>query len=200
LESIGASSGRPGLVRIERGFIGAHADIGGGYRDNNGLSTVALDWMVKQAQLAGISMNLGVLSTIDMNNPVIHDQSNVFRFGNPQTAPQTFDVNAGFPRGTTTRQLEDRRVNGAVGGTTQRTQSFGAPDAGDSRSMTNADTHQFIAYRPRQAVGDTHPTNDIPGTQGVPYVGTPSNATGTVDMRLYMNWLQKHGYAFTREY
>jgi hypothetical protein len=59
---------------------------------------------------------------------------------------------------------------------------------------------QFITYRPRNALDDTRPTNDIPGTQGFPDVRTPSNATGTVDMQQYMSWLRQHGYAFTRDY
>lgn len=33
LESIGASSNTPGATRIELGFLGAHADIGGGFED-----------------------------------------------------------------------------------------------------------------------------------------------------------------------
>ena len=42
--------GRPapaGTTRIERGFIGAHADIGGGFADNE-RSKVALAWMIEQ--------------------------------------------------------------------------------------------------------------------------------------------------------
>jgi hypothetical protein len=35
-------------------------------------------------------------------------------------------------------------------------------------SMTNADTHSFIAYTPRNNVASTERTNDIPGLQGVP--------------------------------
>jgi len=57
LESIGASSQQPGAVRVEMGFIGAHADIGGGYSDSdNQLSFVALHWMVAQATQAGVQM------------------------------------------------------------------------------------------------------------------------------------------------
>ncbi len=57
LESIGASSGIPGHVRIEKGFVGAHADIGGGYPDaEQGLSLVALGWMVGTGRDAGVKM------------------------------------------------------------------------------------------------------------------------------------------------
>ncbi|MDP2198847.1 MAG: RHS repeat-associated core domain-containing protein, partial [Sulfurimicrobium sp.] len=198
LQSIGASSNAVGRVRIERGFIGAHADIGGGYGANeNGLSTVALSWMVWQAQIAGVRMNTGQIS-IDMNNPVVHDQSNLIRFGDPRTAPATFQID-GLLWGTNTRALEDRQVLGGLGGGTQRTQTFGTPEAGGNRSMTNADTHQFIAYadrRPANIGQDSRPTNEIPGLQGVPGNLEPSNATGTVDMQAYMSWLRSNGYVF----
>ena len=197
LESIGASSNVTGRVRIERGFIGAHADIGGGYGDNNGLSTVALAWMVGQAQIAGVTMNLSGIQ-INMNNAALHDQSNVIRFGNPRTAPPTFEV-AGMVYGTNTRVLEDRRVNGGLGGGTQRTQTFGPAEAGGNRSMINADTHALIDYtarRPNNIAQDTRKTNDIPGLQGTGNNPRPSNITGTVDMQQYMNWLRTRGYTF----
>jgi hypothetical protein len=98
LESIGMSSSQPGQVRIERGFIGAHADIGGGYAaGENGLSTVALSWMVGQAQIAGLNMDVSRIS-ITTSNSVIHYQSNMLRFGDPRTAPATFEV-GGFTYG-----------------------------------------------------------------------------------------------------
>ena len=47
-----------GGVRIERGFLGAHADIGGGFEEGqNDLARVALTWMVEQAKLSGLQMN-----------------------------------------------------------------------------------------------------------------------------------------------
>ncbi|MBT3017804.1 MAG: DUF2235 domain-containing protein [Candidatus Thiodiazotropha endolucinida] len=39
-------------TRIERGFIGAHSDIGGSYAEGD-LSDVAFMWMVRQAENAG---------------------------------------------------------------------------------------------------------------------------------------------------
>jgi RHS repeat-associated protein len=197
LESIGASSNMTGRVRIERGFIGAHADIGGGYGDDNGLSNVALAWMVGQAQIAGVTMNVSGIQ-INMSNAALHDQSNVIRFGDPRTAPPTFDV-ARMVYGTNTRVVEDRRVNGGLGGGTQRTQTFGPAEAGGNRSMTNADTHALINYtarRPNNIAQDTRRTNDIPGLQGAGNTPRPSNITGTVNMQQYMNWLRAHGYTF----
>lgn len=192
LESIGASSNTPGRVRIERGFIGAHADIGGGYGANeNGLASVALSWMVAQAQVAGVNMNAQAVR-IDMNNPVIHDQSNALRVGNPLTTPN-FQA-PGTVYGTNTYAVEDRLVNGGRGGGTQRTQTFGAPEPGGNRSMTNVDTHPFISYTPRNTANDTRRTTDIPEIRNL------QNRTGTVDMQSYMSWLRQHGYVFAGEW
>jgi RHS repeat-associated protein len=199
LVSIGASSSRLGQVRIERGFIGAHADIGGGYGANDdGLSSVALSWMVGQAQIAGVAMNQP--RAIDMNNPVIHDQSNVIRFGDPRRAPATFEVTGftGGLLGNSTYRTEDRMVSGAPSGSTQRTMGFGAPEAGGNRSMTNTETHEFIRYDPRPAniLEDTRNTDTI-----YPDNNTGSrNRTGTVDMQGYMSWLRQHGYVFAGDY
>ena len=191
LESIGASSNTPGRVRIERGFIGAHADIGGGYGANeNGLASVALSWMVAQAQVAGVNMDTQDIS-IDMSNPVIHDQSNALRVGNPLTTP---NFQAPGAVGTKTYAVEDRQVNGGMGGGTQRTQTFGAPEPGGNRSMTNADTHPFINYTRRNTANDTRRTTDIPEIRNL------QNRTGTVDMQSYMSWLRQHGYVFTGEW
>ena len=67
-------------TRIERGFIGAHADIGGGFGVNESqLAQVALTWMVNQATAAGVSMNAPP-STI-IATPVVHDKSDAIRFG-----------------------------------------------------------------------------------------------------------------------
>jgi RHS repeat-associated protein len=194
LESIGASSNTPGRVRIERGFIGAHADIGGGYSANeNGLATVALSWMVAQAKIAGVAMNTQGI-TIDMNNPVIHDQSNALRVGNPLLtsnfqAPKTV---LGIKVGVQTYAVEDRLVNGGLGSGRQRGQTF-APTISSDTSLSNVDTHQFINYTPRDTAGDTRRTTDIPEISNL------HNRTGTVDMGAYINWLRQHGYTLAGE-
>jgi hypothetical protein len=194
LQSIGASSSTVGQVRIERGFIGAHADVGGGYAaTENGLSTVALSWMVAQAQIAGVKMNTDEVPAIDMASPVIHDQSNLIRFGNPSTAPANFEVR-GALWGTNTREVEDRQVIGGLGGGTQRTQTFGPAAPGGNRSMVNANTHEFISYweRDPQLAGQA-PTNEIVDIVNL------RNRTGSVDMQGYMNWLRKNGYVFAKD-
>jgi RHS repeat-associated protein len=68
--------------RIERGFIGAHSDIGGGYNgdvasgegyDGGDLSDVALNWMVQQATVAGVRMRPLPADLRTVSNPIVHD-------------------------------------------------------------------------------------------------------------------------------
>ncbi|WP_316365449.1 phospholipase effector Tle1 domain-containing protein [Candidatus Thiodiazotropha sp. CDECU1] len=66
-------------TRIERGFIGAHSDIGGGYAEGD-LSDVAFMWMVQQAESAGVEMDRSYISGIDwdvVTNPIVHDSVDV---------------------------------------------------------------------------------------------------------------------------
>jgi hypothetical protein len=140
-----------------------------------------------------------------MGNPLIHDQSNVIRFGDPRGAPHEFEViDADRPRLTTrTYPLEDRPVAGGLGGGTQRTQTFGNAEVGGNQSMVNAETHQFISYLPRRpgnVEALTVPTNNIDGLQGVPANPNPSNATGTVNMVAYLGWLRGRGYVFAVDF
>ena len=60
--------------RVELGFIGAHADIGGGYSEGD-LSDVALMWMVQRALGADVKIDLEAAENQDWNKvtvPVIH--------------------------------------------------------------------------------------------------------------------------------
>jgi len=70
-------------ARIERGFIGSHADIGGGFAANEKqLSQVALAWMVQQAKDAGVTMND---PRYDLPaTAVFHDKSDSIRTGAPK--------------------------------------------------------------------------------------------------------------------
>lgn len=116
----------PGKTRIERGFLGAHADIGGGFGTNERqLSQVALAWMVEQAKAAGVKMGDSSLLHTIIANPVVHDKSDNIIGGVPG------------PYG------EDRQVRYRNGtNTTQRKMAF-------SSGMSNADTTKFIKYFPR---------------------------------------------------
>ncbi|MEW8551514.1 MAG: DUF2235 domain-containing protein [Candidatus Thiodiazotropha endolucinida] len=81
LDSIGHYGGG-GLSanRVEQGFLGAHSDLGGGYNRNdqgvaqNGdLSDISLQWMVNQAESAGIEMGELSLEHRTISNPTLHD-------------------------------------------------------------------------------------------------------------------------------
>ena len=69
----GASSSN----RIEKGFIGSHADIGGAYGAGD-LSNVALMWMINQAQTQGVVFEADTISRNGwdtVTNPIVHDKS-----------------------------------------------------------------------------------------------------------------------------
>ena len=194
LQSIGQSSvDMDGRVRIEMGFLGAHADIGGGYAPGQDqLSQVALHWMVAQATRAGVNMEAP--DPLAMS-AVLHDQSNNMLIGNPTEVrdgnrtdirayrlPQALRSNSpsGFAR------PEDREVRNAAGGTRQRQMVFAGRTAEGSRSMTNADTHEFIAYQQRSV--------DQYGKAKVGDSLRMDNNTGTVDITRYVDWLRKNNY------
>lgn len=60
-------------TRVEAGFIGAHSDIGGGYSDGD-LSDVALQWMIEQAEKAGVNMLPLSDEHKTVSNPIVHDE------------------------------------------------------------------------------------------------------------------------------
>ena len=92
---------------------------------------------------------------------------------------------------------EDRRVNGAVSGTTQRTMGFGS-----SNSMTYADTGLFITYQDRSTLlRYTDAEIDRPNVpSGTPGVNAnmvdqlKADVTGTVNIDGYVAWLKLNGY------
>lgn len=58
--------------RIEKGFLGTHSDIGGGYESGD-LSNASLIWMIKQAKdKGGIQFN-NYDKYKQINNPIVHD-------------------------------------------------------------------------------------------------------------------------------
>ncbi|MCP1681551.1 T6SS phospholipase effector Tle1-like catalytic domain-containing protein [Kerstersia gyiorum] len=70
---------------VEMPFIGAHADIGGGYlsRDTpdatrGDLSDVALAWMHWQARAAGVPLAPLPEAQATVSQPLLHDERNVF--------------------------------------------------------------------------------------------------------------------------
>jgi RHS repeat-associated protein len=59
-------------VRIERGFVGAHSDVGGSYAEGD-LADVALVWMHDQARRAGLRMATLPSEFTRVTNPLLHD-------------------------------------------------------------------------------------------------------------------------------
>nr|WP_249116007.1 RHS repeat-associated core domain-containing protein [Azoarcus sp. L1K30] len=123
-------------TRIERGFLGSHSDIGGGFTENE-LSKVALSWMIAQAQKAGITMKPGPDSII--RNPVLHDKSNNIQLGQPTRAFWSEDRDVRYLDGTKGKQ---------------QTSHFDG--------MSYADTLDFIEYFDRSALE----RSDAPGREG----------------------------------
>jgi len=117
-----------GQTRIERGFIGSHADIGGGFATDNELARIALAWMVEQAKDAHVNMFDSTLTV--PRATVIHDKSdNQYCTAGPGCS-------------------EDRQViygNGTS--TTQRDMVLTKP-------MTREDMNKIISYLPPEFDAD----------------------------------------------
>ncbi|MEZ5729520.1 MAG: DUF2235 domain-containing protein [Burkholderiaceae bacterium] len=81
LESIHPDTEPMAGNRIERAFIGAHADIGGGYAcaaaacDGGDLSDVALEWMLAQARTQGVPVRATDASISVVSHPILHDET-----------------------------------------------------------------------------------------------------------------------------
>jgi RHS repeat-associated protein len=78
--------------RIELGFVGSHADIGGGYGTGD-LSDVTLMWIIQQAKSQGIKFNETTISNNGwdkVTKPILHDKShnNTQRLGDPPSADE----------------------------------------------------------------------------------------------------------------
>jgi hypothetical protein len=81
-------------TRIELGFVGSHADIGGGYGTGD-LSDATLMWIIKQAQAQGIKFLNKTITDSGWNSitsPILHDKSrnNTYRLGDPPATDRKF--------------------------------------------------------------------------------------------------------------
>jgi hypothetical protein len=116
-------------TRIERGFLGAHSDIGGGFPERE-LSKVVLAWMVDQARQAGVRMrSLDPADTIVSAQAEIHDKSSNLLTGQPTTSSE--DRTVRYMDGTRARQ---RQATGTI--------------------MEYRDTEPFIRYKPNPTTRD----------------------------------------------
>jgi len=102
----------------QRGFVGAHADIGGSYGTGD-LSDVALNWIVDQAKSSGVAMFAwGKNGTNEewarITNPVVHGKSTdllnsdfCLRANNEVWAADCTLRKKSSPGGLTTKQIAD---------------------------------------------------------------------------------------------
>ena len=164
LESI--NDGRPETTsrgwHIERGFVGAHADIGGGYNgtkdaDQGDLSDVALNWMIEQADRAGVKLKELSTPYKTVSNPIIHNERHTYPFCAPIGGKPLFGA-------------QDRNVNYAAGGPATARMAT-APIAG----LNNGGSQSFINW-------DTTKVQD-PACEGL------NSKAGTVNMVEYNKWL-----------
>ncbi|QNB00356.1 phospholipase effector Tle1 domain-containing protein [Massilia sp. Se16.2.3] len=105
--------------RIEMGFIGSHADIGGGYGTGD-LSDVTLMWMIKQAKDQGIKMLDSVVNDngwSTVTNPILHDKSG--NKNDPGNAPNFGDRDFIYGDGTKVKQ-----TRAVIGNDTAWTKGF----------------------------------------------------------------------------
>ena len=152
MESIMGDTVPSSQTRIERGFIGAHSDIGGGYPSAEGdLAKVALVWMVEQARAAGV--NMGEPDRTISAAPWVHDQSG--NFGDPPTS--------GSPD-RDIRYRDGRSIR-------QRTATIGG--------MSFTDTQQLIRYGtvPRAQVAGT-----VDMAEYLRWLNDPRNGYGDLNM------------------
>jgi RHS repeat-associated protein len=80
--------------RIELGFVGSHADIGGGYGTGD-LSDATLMWIIQQAKSQGIRFTDRTITDAGWNkitSPILHDKSrnNQYRPGDPPAYDRQF--------------------------------------------------------------------------------------------------------------
>ena len=90
--------------RIETGFIGSHADIGGGYGTGD-LSDVALIWMIEQAKRQGVAFEDEKIKGAQWNivsNPILHDKSS--NKLDPPIFPSAGDRDFSYGNGTSVKQ------------------------------------------------------------------------------------------------
>lgn len=106
--------------RVERGFIGSHADIGGGYGTGD-LSDVTLMWMIKEATEAGAKFSTTKIADGGWNivtNPILHDKS--YNFANPKKIPLSTDRAFVYGNGKEVKQIQVT----TTGLTTMKARSF----------------------------------------------------------------------------
>lgn len=164
--------------RLERGFVGAHSDIGGGYADGD-LSDLALMWMVQRAREAGVAMNELAPAQRQVTRPVVHDErrSAEFRW----TAQPFFggrDVRFTTQPGT----AEPRPVYGDFG-----PDAVSLPPGSDAGTRTAVDQRRLTWS---QGMSQAEAARRVRTDGGVSWT---DSANGRIDdLCAYLAWLRRH--------
>ncbi|MBS0511778.1 MAG: DUF2235 domain-containing protein [Proteobacteria bacterium] len=155
---------------VERGFVGAHADIGGGYlvEDGSDLADIALNWMHQQAVAAGVPMKPLRAAQRAITDPVVHDESRV----SPWNAPPL----NGFD--------DDRKVHYPDQVRKERSADFDGINHAESLAY-------ILPYSEPPPLADPYQDGI---TQPMPQL---SRRVGLVDINRYSDWLaQNYGLTF----
>ncbi len=122
------ASATPSRLRVERSFIGDHADIGGSHSEGD-LADVTLTWMYQHARAAGVDLAALDPAWQIVSEPLVHDSRSITRPGPDR------EVRFGDPASGPTRAVPQRALSGA-GLSWQQTQDlirhYRKPRAGES--------------------------------------------------------------------
>jgi hypothetical protein len=152
---------------IERGFIGSHSDIGGGYlarteRYPGDLSDVTLMWMIDQGKKAGLKFTSISSDLTRIDRAIVHDERGTdVLYGSRDSAP-LYDLQSGLVIGTIS---PDERDVIEKNGTRIPQALFGLTDTRYGPLL------EGLIRRPSA------------------WTDRPDNCAGTVDMKAYREWL-----------
>jgi hypothetical protein len=161
--------------KIERGFVGAHADIGGGYPDSD-LSDIAFMWIVHQAEknggLEGGVIDRRLIASRDydtVTEPTANDQV--------YTTPKWYLPNSLYWPGRHFRYLDK-------GGNTDVLQKeFNVVDGAE-----NLDFESGLAFLEE----DIYQDNNMGATFGKDYKNDTALKQGAEGKHLYQRWLKEN--------
>ncbi len=185
LQSIQGGSGG---TRIEQGFIGAHADIGGGYNDTKekykgDLSDVALMWMVRQAETAGVKFTYIDDEFRQVTRPILHEQRNNGGAAGVPTSPGGIDF------GYRNEHVDSFQINLGTGEIIEDVQPASDREVrfpnGGMKTSGNAFGSQAVEL---EAMIKRAPNWE----RRTEKFGYTDNCVGAVDMKKYREWLQKN--------
>ena len=174
--------------RLERSFIGAHADIGGGYAcepagspscDGGDLSDVALAWMIAQARAQGVAFDEIPDALRVVSRPVLHDERTQWAWFDPDPVSDR-EVRFNATSQTSPAVAPVATAPGGVPTGAGGQLATGSAPAAPQPSRVAIDDGMTSGLSARFVRADATPT---PGR------------VGTVDLDAYLDWLARQpGY------